>query len=321
MGEIQVKSADPPASALNVEPYRGTSLFLGHPTGLAFLAFTEAWERFSFYGMSSLLLLYMIQYLLTPDVAANVHGLAAVRAGVEALAGPLSNQAFASQLLGLYTALVYFTPILGGLLADRWIGRRAAVVAGAAMMAGGHFLMAFDASFILALTLMIVGTGCLKGNISSQIGLLYNQDDESRRTRAFTIFSAAINFGALTGPIACGILAQVYGWHAGFGAASVLMVVALATYLAGWRHLPTEPGRGSETKRQASLKVGDWRTIAALTAIMLITMFPIAAYYQEFNAGLLFIEHSVDRKLWGFTVPTATFVALDGFFCILLVLT
>lgn len=156
-----------------VPPAPREDSFLGHPRGMAYLAFTEAWERFSFYGMSGLLLLYMIQHLLQPGVAEGVQGLAALRAGMESVTGPLSNQAFASQLFSLYAGLVYFTPVFGGLLADRLLGQRRTVVLGALLMSAGHILMAFEAGFLWALAFLIVGTGCLKGNITAQVGHLY----------------------------------------------------------------------------------------------------------------------------------------------------
>lgn len=293
--------------------------FLGHPIGLAYLAFTEAWERFSFYGMSALLLLYMIQYLLTPGVVSGVYGLSMLRGAIEGVTGPLSDQAFASQVFGLYTGFVYFTPIAGGVVADRWLGRKATVVLGALMMAAGHLLMAFDRSFLLALLLLILGTGCLKGNISAQVGQLYAATDEAGRTRAFAVFSAAINFGALIGPLACGVIAQAYGWHAGFGLASVLMLIALATYVAGWKHLPSEPERVVTREAHAPLTGRDRKLIAALILLTLLTSFPIAGLYQQFNAGLLFIEASVDRNLFGWTIPAPSFMSLDGLFCILAV--
>ncbi|HSO36949.1 MAG TPA: peptide MFS transporter [Labilithrix sp.] len=293
--------------------------FFGHPRGLAFLAFTEAWERFSFYGMSGLLLLYMVQRLLTPEVMHGVFGLAHFRSALEMLTGPLSNQAFASQVYGLYSGFVYFTPVFGGLLADRWLGQRRTVMLGAVVMSAGHILMAFDGGFLLALLLLVLGTGCLKGNISAQVGHLYPPDDETRRTRAFAIFSAAINFGALAGPLTCGILAQAYGWHVGFATAGVLMLLALVTYVSGRKYLPADRKRTRGGPKPAKLTGRDWRVIAALLFLSVLGVLPAVAYYQETNSGLLFIDASVDRRLFRWTIPTTTFNALDGLFCILAV--
>jgi POT family proton-dependent oligopeptide transporter len=292
--------------------------FFGHPKGLAYLAFTEAWERFSFYGMSGLLLLYMIQRLFTPEVMSGVFGLAQFRSGLESLTGPLSNQAFASQIYGLYSGFVYFTPVFGGLLADRLLGQRRTVIIGALMMAAGHLLMAFDGTFLLALLLLIVGTGCLKGNISVQVGHLYPPEEESRRIRAFAIFSAAINFGAMFGPLVCGILAQAYGWHVAFACAAALMLLAIVIYVSGWKYLPPDRKRVKGGHRP-KLTGRDWKVIAALLVVSAIGVLPATAYYQETNSGLLFIENSVDRHLFGWTIPTPSFNSLDGFYCIVLV--
>jgi POT family proton-dependent oligopeptide transporter len=126
----------------------------------------------------------------------------------ETLFGPLSPQALASQTFGLYAGFVYFTPLLGGIVADRWLGTRRTVIIGTLLMSAGHFAMAFDRSFLVALLLLVLGSGCLKGNIAAQVGHLYPVDDVTRRTSAFTIFSTAINFGAVAGPLACGLLAR-----------------------------------------------------------------------------------------------------------------
>jgi POT family proton-dependent oligopeptide transporter len=190
---------------------------------------------------------------------------------------------------------------------------------GAVIMSAGHLVMALEAGFLIAILLLIIGTGLLKGNISSQVGHLYAPEDESRRTRAFAIFSAAINVGAMIGPLVCGILAQTYGWHVGFAAAGLLMLIALATYVAGAKHLPAESIRAVEKAAHAPLSGHDWRVIAALLILAAIGVLPGAAYYQEANSGLLLIEYSVDRAFMGWTIPTPTFNSLDGLFCILLV--
>ena len=129
----------------------------GHPRGLFFLAFTEVWERFSFYGMQALLVLYMVDELLLPGHVEYIAGFSGMRAAIEWLTGPLSTQALASQIFGLYAGFVYFTPVFGGFIADRWIGQRNAVVMGALLMSGGHIAMAFDQSFLVALLLLVTG--------------------------------------------------------------------------------------------------------------------------------------------------------------------
>src|ERR1700749_5025295 len=194
-------------------PMPRAPLFFGEPVALGYLSFTEAWERFSYYGMAALLVLYMSEQLLLPGHVEHVAGFTAFRAGLESIFGKMSTLALASQIFGLYTGFVYFTPVFGGLIADRWIGRRNAVMLGAVMMSAGHIAMAFDVSFLLALLLLVVGCGLLKGNISTQVGSVYPPDEDLRRTRGFAIFSTAINFGAVVGPLVCGFLGARYGWH------------------------------------------------------------------------------------------------------------
>src|SRR5208337_3812560 len=206
----------------------------GHPRGLAFLFATEMWERFSYYGMRALLVLYLVKYLLLPGHAEHVIGLASLKGGLESVFGPLETQPFASQIYGLYTALVYLTPIAGGLIADRVLGQRHTVIIGAVLMAIGHFMMAFEPLLLLALLTLILGNGAFKPNISTQIGELYAPGD-SRRDRAFSIFYVGINLGAFLAPLVCGTLGEEWGWHYGFAAAGVGMLAALAIYLRGLR--------------------------------------------------------------------------------------
>jgi proton-dependent oligopeptide transporter, POT family len=289
--------------------------FLGHPKGLAFLAFTEAWERFSYYGMTALLVLYMVNQLLLPGHVEHVIGFATFRHGIESLFGPLSTQALASQIFGLYAGFVYFTPMLGGWIADRWIGQRNAVVLGALTMSGGHLAMAFDQSFLLALLLLITGSGLLKGNISAQVGSLYRSNEEARRTRGFAIFSTGINFGAVVGPLVCGLLAQLYGWHIGFGTAAVLMLAGLATYLSGYRYLPAKVER--HMLAPVPMTRRDWKVVAALLAVMIIAVFQSIAYYQVSNVFPVWIQEHVYLGVGRFSIPIPWFQSIDPLFSII----
>lgn len=288
---------------------------LGHPKGLFYLAFTEAWERFSYYGMTALLVLYMVNQLLLPGHVEHIAGFAGFRAAVESVVGPLSTQALASQIFGLYSGFVYFTPLLGGLIADRWIGQRNAVVIGALSMSGGHLAMAFDQSFLLALLLLVVGSGFLKGNISAQVGALYPREGEAQRTRGFAIFSMGINFGAVVGPLLCGLIAQYYGWHFGFGIAALFMLAGLATYLAGYRHLPARVARRS--RERSRLTSADWRIIAALVAVMAITIFQSVAYYQLANVLPVWIQQHVALDVGSLSIPVPWYQSIDPLFSIL----
>jgi proton-dependent oligopeptide transporter, POT family len=287
---------------------------VNQPRGLYYLAFTEAWERFSYYGMTALLALFMVDQLLLPGHVEHIAGFSAFRAAVESLVGPLSTQALASQIFGLYSGFVYFTPLLGGIVADRWIGQRNAVVIGALSMSAGHLAMAFDESFLLALLLLVVGSGFLKGNISAQVGALYPREDEARRTRGFIIFSTAINVGAVVGPLVCGLLAQVYGWHYGFGAAAILMLVGLATYLSGYRHLPARV----ERQRYEGVQLGaaERRIVVALIAVMIITVFQSTSFYQVFNVMPIFIQQHVAPEVGGFRVPIPWYQSINAIFSI-----
>ena len=216
----------------------GSELF-GHPRGLTFLFTTEMWERFSFYGMRSLLVLYMTKYLLLPEHSGAVIGLTSVRRALEAVFGPLPVQPLSSQIWGFYTALVYFTPIFGGLLADRVLGRRRTVVIGAVLMAIGHFMMAVEQLFLFALLFLIVGSGAFKPNISTQVGGLYAPGDH-RRDRAYSIFYVGINIGAFLAPLVCGTLGEEAGWHYGFAAAGIGMCIGLCIYLYALPLLPPD---------------------------------------------------------------------------------
>jgi POT family proton-dependent oligopeptide transporter len=285
-----------------------------HPKGLYYLAFTEAWERFSYYGMTGLLVLYMVNQLLLPGHVENVAGFEGFRGFIEGLYGPLSGQALASAIFGLYAGFVYFTPVLGGLIADRWIGQRNAVVLGALAMCGGHIAMAFDESFLLALLLLVIGSGLLKGNISAQVGALYPRDDEARRTRGFAIFSMAINVGAVAGPLVCGWLASEYGWHTGFGAAAIFMLAGLVTYLMGYKHLPARVERRRD--EHPRLTRTEWRVIAALAAVMFITMFQSISYYQLANTFPVWVQHHVDLSLGAFEIPVPWYQSVDPAFSI-----
>jgi proton-dependent oligopeptide transporter, POT family len=181
---------------------------LGHPTGLYTLFFAEMWERFSYYGMRALLVFYMIKGFL----------------------GYGDSQAYS--VYGAYTALVYMTPFIGGMLADRILGRRIAVVIGGLLMAAGHLLMTFESEwpFFFALALLITGNGFFKPNISTTVGALYGPGD-GRRDDGFNIFYTGINLGAAMSPLLCGFVGETYGWHYGFGLATIGMLLGLGVFV------------------------------------------------------------------------------------------
>jgi POT family proton-dependent oligopeptide transporter len=291
--------------------------FLGHPKGLGFLFATEMWERFSYYGMRTLLVLYMVKYLLIPERAEGVLGLGTMKRALELPFGPLDVQPLASQIYGLYTGLVYLTPIIGGLMADRWLGQRRTVILGATLMAVGHFMMAFESLFLLALLVLILGNGAFKPNIAAQVGALYAPGD-SRRDRAFSIFYVGINLGAFLAPLVCGTLGEEVGWHYGFTAAGVGMTLGLLIYLLAQPTLPPDP-IATEPAAHKARRMGrdEWRAIATLLILSLpVTLF-WATYEQQGNTIALwadaFTDRSVDLWLWSGVIPVTWFQAFNPF--------
>jgi POT family proton-dependent oligopeptide transporter len=283
----------------------------GHPRGLYYLAFTEMWERFSFYGMSALLSLFLVQQLLLPDHAGAVLGLARLRDLFE-FRGPMSNVAFASLIYGWYSGLVYFTPIVGGWIADRWLGQKRTVMIGALLMSAGHLAMTFDQSFLIALLLLILGSGCLKGNISAQVGALYPRAAASLRDRGFAIFSTGINIGAASGPLVTGAVAAIWGWHAGFAVAAAMMLVALAVYLAGQRHLPDSPIEAEDAPESSLLTAEERRTLWALIAVIALTFSAEVAYPMVWSIGIIWIDQYVALGTPFGDIPAAWFGSADS---------
>ena len=287
--------------------------FLGHPRGLGYLGFTEAWERFSYYGMQTLLVLYMTKQLLLPGHIGNIAGFAAFRGLLESFRGPLSTIALSSAIFGLYTGLVYLTPIAGGFIADRWLGRTRTVTLGALLMAAGHFLMAFDFSFLLALLCLLTGVGCFKGNLASQVGDLYAPGD-LRRADAFQIYYLFINAAVIISPLVTGTLGEKVGWHYGFGAAGVGMVLGLVIYLSGRKWLPKEELRATRLERAARPGLTrDERNVVIILVLLLPVLAIGAVGNQEiFNAYLIWVPDHVSLVFFGETMPTSWLITLDA---------
>ncbi|MEM9421256.1 MAG: peptide MFS transporter [Pseudomonadota bacterium] len=290
--------------------------FMGHPRGLAYIVFTETWERFSFYGMQALLVLYMYTHLLQPGVIDNVIGFSQFRLFIEGVFGSLSIQAMASQIFGLYIGFVYFTPVIGGWLGDRHLGQQKAVLLGALFMAVGHFLMAFEPLFLFALLALIIGSGLLKGNLAAQVGRLYEKNDQ-RRDTAYSAYNMSINVGAFVAPLICGTLGEVYGWHYGFGVAGIGMLVGIVIYLRGQKYLPKDNQRGAagEVKK---LQPGDGKAIIAILCLFLIAATYWTAQTQVWNAYPIWIKEEVARNLSDFVVPVTWFQSLDSLSVLLL---
>ena len=310
---------------MDVSPSTGKSQrtpreIFGHPRGLAFLFTTEMWERFSYYGMRALLVLYMVKYLLQPGNAENVIGLATLKGLLESAFGPLGAQPFASHIYGFYTGFVYLTPFFGGLIADRLLGQHRTILIGATLMAAGHFMMAFEPLFLFALTMLILGNGFFKPNMSAQVGSLYVPGDP-RRDRAYSIFYVGINLGAFLAPLVCGTLGEQVGWHYGFGAAGIGMVIGLIIYTIALSTYALPPDEFHRAKAAAEVKQAltgtERRAIIALLILFLPNTLFWATYEQQGNTIALWAEDYTNRHIdllfWRGEIPTTWFQAFNPF--------
>lgn len=267
------------------------TMFFGHPRGLATLFFTEMWERFSFYGMRALLILYMT---------------ATVSEG-----GLAYNAAKAGAIYALYTSSVYLLGLPGGWLADRLLGQRRAILWGGVIIAAGHFSMAapFQSTFYLGLVLIVLGTGLLKPNISSVVGQLYRTEDE-RRDAGFSIFYMGINIGAFAAPIICGWLGERVDWHLGFGVAGLGMVFGLLQYVRGYKYLGDAglpPPRSVETEKATrGLVIGLVATLVAIATIVALSragVVAITATGFSDSFGVVLLVFTVVFFFWLLTRP------------------
>lgn len=260
--------------------------WFGQPRGLTILFLTQMWEMFSYYGMRTLLVYYMTKQLLFA-------------------------QEKASFVYGTYTALAYFTPILGGAIADRWLGKRNAVLLGGSIMAVGHFVMAFEPMFYLALAVIALGNGLFLPSLPSQINDLYRGDDP-RRARAYNVYYVGLNLGGFMAPLVCGTLGEVYGWHYGFGAAGVGMFAGLMIYVLGRQYLPAAPPRVAPAAKDPARQRADARRIwVLLLGVGIAATVFRGAYEQVGNTLPLWIDASVERSVAGFSIPMTWFQSLN----------
>jgi len=259
--------------------------WFGQPRGLTVLFLTNMWEQFSYYGMRALLVYYMTKQLLF-------------------------SQEHSSFVYGAYTACAYFTPIVGGVVADRLLGKRRAVVIGASVMAAGHFMMAFEPLFYVALLTIALGNGLFLPSLPSQINDLYAPGDP-RRGWAYNVYYVGVNIGGFLAPLICGTLGEFYGWHYGFGAAGVGMFAGLLIYLKGQKYLPPEPPRTVDRDASPLRWADHKRTFLVLVAIALsVTVFR-GAYEQVGNTVALWADTGVDRSAGGFVIPMTWFQSLN----------
>ena len=290
------------------------TVFLGHPVGLAWLSGSEFWERFSYYGMQALLVLYMTHQFLNPGHFDHALGFAPFQRLLEFINGrPLSGVALASATYGFYAGFVYLTPIAGGLIADRWLGKTATVTIGASLMALGHFLMAFDASFVIALFCLLAGVGCFKGNIAAQVGDLYAEGD-LRRADAFQIYYIGIQTAVIISPIICGTLGEVVGWHWGFGAAGVGMLLGLLTYLKGRYSFPKETlGRNGAAAARPPMTGRDKKAVILLILLVPVLALSLVGNQEIYNAYLVWAERNFQLVFFGHTMPITWMLSVDAF--------
>ena len=291
------------------DTYGSKDDLFGHPRGLTVLATTEMWERFSFYGMQALLMLYMTKHLLQPGVAPDVMGLAAFRDGLAAIVGPMTDLAFAAQTFGIYSGLLYGTPLIGAWLGDRVLGKTRTITLGCLLMTAGHLTMASEHWFLLALTLIVIGAGGVIGNMAAQVGLLYAPDDH-RRTRAFGIYLITLNIGALVAPLAIGTVGEKVAWHYGFSIAGIGMAIALITYLFGRRHLPPDTIRRRAAREPLSRE--DWRKVWAILALLVPYTLYGAAAFAAYGIMFVWADTQVDRVVLGWQVPVTWIGIVDG---------
>lgn len=306
---MSISEATPEMDAAPVDRGPDDRAFLGHPKGLGYLSFVEGCERFSYYSMQTLLVLYMVKYLLLPENMGNVIGLSFLQ---NSYYGGLEGQPLASAIFGDYTALVYLTPILGGIIADRWLGRRATLIWGALIMALGHFLMAFEGTFLFALLALVVGVGLFKGNIASQVGELYD-DKDLRRAMAFQIFYIAINVSVIAAPLVSGTLGEKVGWHWGFGTAGIVMVAGLFLYLAAGPWLPADnkPAKG-EKAASVPMSQKDWLRVLALVLLVPVLAVSLLTNQEIFNAYLVWADEHFALTFMGETLPTSWMITVDA---------
>lgn len=271
----------------------------GHPKGLYLLFFVEMWERFSYYGMRALIVLYMVQNLMySTQKAGNIYG--------------------------LYTGLVYLTPLIGGYLADRYLGQRRCITLGALFMSFGLFLLAFGPKslFLLSLFLMIIANGFFKSNISSVLGLLYNNANE-KKDSAYTIFYMGINLGAFLSPLICGTLAVKFGFEYGFAMAGCGMLIGLLCYKLFENKLLGEHGLNpvtikfpEETSTNNSLTQEQKHNFIKLISLILFTI-PFWICFEQAGSSLtLFAQYQTNRNLLGYEIPTGYFQSLNPLFII-----
>jgi POT family proton-dependent oligopeptide transporter len=263
----------------------GQPTWFGQPRGLTILFLTNMWEQFSYYGMRALLIYYMTKQLMMAQAPASV-------------------------VYGAYTACAYFTPIIGGIIADRWLGKRRAIIIGGLVMAAGHFMMASETLFYPALATIALGNGLFLPSLPSQIDDLY-QPGDPRVGWAYNVYYVGVNIGGFLAPLVCGTVGELYGWHWGFGLAGIGMLTGLSVYLWGQRYLPAQAKAPPLPKPDAPRAPFPRETLLLLAAIALsVTVFR-GAYEQVGNTLPLWADVGVDRHAGAAVIPMTWFQSLN----------
>ncbi|MBN9589886.1 MAG: hypothetical protein BGN85_11295 [Alphaproteobacteria bacterium 64-11] len=269
----------------------------GHPRGLSVLFATEMWERFSYYGMRALLVLYLVHDVLLPGRVEHVLFYPQVKGFYEALFGPLSVQQLSSWIYGTYTGFIYASPLLGGWIGDNYLGQRKTAVIGIIGMIVGEFMLMSPALLFPALLILIVAGGFFKTNTTAQVGMLYVRGD-ARRDRAYSIYYVGVNVGAAIAPLVAGTLGELVGWQYGFGAAGVGLILALAAYFAGWKYLPADGVKPRAGRAKAKpLNAQERKSVMSLLLIVIPLVLWWACYEQQGNIIALFADANTDRRL------------------------
>ncbi|HVZ90084.1 MAG TPA: oligopeptide:H+ symporter [Rhizomicrobium sp.] len=289
------------------------TVFLGHPAGLGWLSGAEFWERFSYYGMQAVLVLYLTNYLLLPGHVEQIWFYGPFRAMIAGLFGAHTPQAIAAGITGFYSATVYVTPLVGGWIADRFIGRTPAVLTGLVLMSIGQFLLAVNQGFVLGILFLLVGVGFFKGTIASQVGDLYSQDDP-RRADGFQIYFLGIQLAAIVTPLVCGTLSQKVEWHLGFVAAGVGMVFGLIAYVMGRSTFPPEPVRkegGREVRPPLTNR--DKQAVILLVLLLPVLALALVSNQEIFVAYLVWAQNNYQLVFFGETMPASWMISIDAF--------
>jgi len=265
--------------------------WFGHPRGLTVLFLTNMWEQFSYYGMRAILVYYMTKQLLLAQGSSSI-------------------------IYGIYTGVAYFTPLIGGFIADRFLGKKRAIIIGGSVMALGHFMMTLEPLFYVALATIAIGNGLFLPSLPSQIRDLYPPGDP-RAGRAYNVYYVGVNIGGFLAMLVCGALGETFGWHWGFGAAGVGMVMGLSFYLLGQRYLPAQAPQPRIEQPAAPRENMARDTLLLLFGVGAAVAVFRSAYEQVGNTVALWSDAGVDKMVGHFTIPMTWFIAINPL-CVML---